>query len=175
MKEIDKITIRIEKLFNDLQMPELYAHADCFFSFGYDTDNIPTVFYSIIEEDDEIEKICDKLYSEFYTEHTHKVLPVSAYTFSILHEVGHHKTMHMFSEQDIKEYRKACKQLMKKSNLNMISDEQVQKKYMDFPVEKAATLEACKLVQQNIKLLKQFEKDMIKLFENLQKTLDNEN
>ena len=25
MKEIDKITIRLEKLFNDLGMPELYA------------------------------------------------------------------------------------------------------------------------------------------------------
>lgn len=171
MKEIDKITIRLEKLFNDLGMPELYACADTFFSYGEDDDDMPTVFYSILDEDMELEAVCDKLYSEFYFDYTGKYLPISNYTFDILHEIGHHKTVKNFSKKEINSYRKECTHILEKN----ISLEEQQRLYMYLPVEAEATKEACRLVQGNIRLLKQFEKDMKKLFENLQKTLDNEN
>lgn len=173
MKEIDKITIRIEKLFNDLNMPELYACADDCFSYCEDNDNAPTVFYSIIEENAELENICDRLFSDFYILHTHENLPVSHYTFSILHEVGHHKTMKMFSKGDIQKYRYDCMLLMQKRIAGKISIEEEQKRYMYLPVEYEATKEACKLVQENLQLLKDFEEDMKILAENFQKALDN--
>lgn len=174
MKEIDKITIRIEKLFNDLHMPELYACADKCFSYGNDINDIPTVFYSIIEENEELENICDRLFSDFYIQHTHENLPISQYTFSILHEVGHHRTMKLFTKGDIQKYRYDCMLLMRKQIAGQISIEEEQKRYMYLPIEYEATKEACKLVQENLQLLKDFEKDIKILFEILQKTLDNE-
>lgn len=174
MKGIDKITIRIEKLFNDLHMPELYACADKYFSYCEDDNNNPTVFYSIIEEDEELENICDRLFSDFYIQQTHENLPISQYTFSILHEVGHYKTMKMFSKGDIQKYRYDCISLMKKRLVGRISMEEEQKRYMYLPVEYEATKEACRLVQENLQLLKDFENDIKILFENLQKMLDNE-
>ena len=173
MKEIDKITIRIERLFNDLHMPELYACADKCFSYGADNDDVPTVFYSIIEENEELKDICDRLFSDFYVQQTHENLPVSQYTFSILHEVGHHKTMKMFSKGDIQKYRYDCISLMEKRLTGRITIEEEQKRYMYLPVEYEATKEACRLVQENLQLLKDFEEDMKILAINFQKALDN--
>ena len=172
MKQIDKITIRLEKLFNDMGMYELYACADDCFSYGEDTDNMPTVFYSIISDD--IDNICDKLYAEFYKQETGKNLPISNYTFSILHEIGHHKTIKQFTGYDIIGYQIDCCKLAEKRKRKEITIEEEQSLYMRLPIEEIATKTACKLVQENIKLLKEFEKDIKILFENLQKALDNE-
>ena len=91
-----------------------------------------------------------------------------------MHEIGHHKTIKQFTKKDIKQYRKDCYKLMLQRKQKKITIKEEQKFYMQLPIEAIATKTACKLVQEYKKLLKDFEKDIKILFENLQKVLDDE-
>ena len=166
-RQIYKITCRIEQLFNELNIPELYAEADEYFHYDIQQDDSTYVFYSIINS----EKIVDDCYRTFITKHSKfHTVPISMFTFSLLHEIGHHLTIGNFTEKDFTDYETQAFLL---SHNKFMTEEQIQTAYMLLPLEYEANIKAIEIMEQHLTILYNFENDMQKLFEKLNLILDN--
>ena len=167
-KCINAITRRIESLFNELNMPELYAEADDYFHYDIEQDDTTCIYYSIIQD----EEIVDQCYKDFIRKYSKfHTVPISMFTFSLLHEIGHHLTINDFSEADFMQYEIETTTLAMK--IKDLGEKIIQNAYMLLPIEYEANIKAIEIMDNNLCLLYNFEDDIKILFEKLNLMLDN--
>lgn len=141
---------KIDEIINDF-----VAQFDCDAEFGneflYWHDD-STIQYALI-----IGVTSDVVWTE-YVKATFDYDIENIFVFSLLHEIGHHYTMDLFSKEQLNtEFRKAGKieENLRESN-SILIDKGYYLQYFDLPMEKIATEWAVKYAKKNRKKLEKF-------------------
>lgn len=89
-----------------------------------------------------------------------KEYPCSFFTFSLLHELGHHLTMPFANPAYLDRSRKAIERLAVKENMSL---RKKQARYCELYAEKMANDKAIELIENNYNIILAFEKRLRKL------------
>ena len=152
-KGMDRLTKKVEKFFAELGFSEI----ECFMSneFAYYSDS-EEVSYSIFE---------DSLSDEGYIKYLHstydEIPPCSMFTFSLLHELGHHITLPTIKKSKRLKVRKAKKALNRKIRRTAKTAEDIvnfQIVYCKLLDERIATRKAVEILKSNYKIVKKYDK-----------------
>lgn len=99
----------------------------------------------------------DRIFLRYCKETLGLKIDLSIETLSFLHELGHHKTLEIVSDE---EYivSVAIKQMLYEQD---IEDEERFIKYFTCPIEEAATIDAVNFCNDNSALVSKFDKDLL--------------
>lgn len=149
MEELKGLEL-IDEIVNDF-----VAEFDCDAEFGseflYWHDDA-TIQYSLIIGDK-----TDVIWTE-YVKSTFDYSIDNIFVFSLLHEVGHHYTMDLFTNEELIAERRKIKRIEKRLNQSNsdLMDEGYYLLYFDLPMEKIATEWAVNYAKENQKALNEF-------------------
>lgn len=99
----------------------------------------------------------DEIFIDYCTNTLGLQVDVSVETLSFLHELGHHNTLEIISEEDYVA-SEIIKQYLYEQD---IEDEERFIKYFDCPTERAATVDAIKFCNNNPSIVKKLDEELL--------------
>lgn len=154
LKGVEKINRMFSSFMETLGYPEI----ECFLAndFAY-YENTEEISYSIFSNE-----ILDDAFID-YLHNTYGKLPeISFFTFSFLHELGHHITLPCIKKKVRRKIKKQ-KQIMERKNYTSDKDMyNLQMAYCKLLDERMATKEAVKILFENVNLIQAFDKKFAK-------------
>lgn len=149
LKGIEELNKTIEQFFIGLGYPEIECELDIEFAYYYE---IETITYSLFEN-----PYSDAGFKLYIEEHFNDVPKCSLFLLSLLHELGHHLTIPLFTKKQIRKYKKLKKRVENKKVNTPKEIVDLQIKYCCLPQESKATKKAIELLKKNYKFVKNFE------------------
>ena len=99
---------------------------------------------------------------DYFMQNFHKLAPdleCDAFLATILHELGHHETLHMFDEYDeayCHDYKEMLGERLEHQNLTPEIEEDIYQQYFDLPDEYEATMWAINYIRNNVAKIEAF-------------------
>ena len=143
LKGINKLNNTIEAMFKALGYSEIKCTFGLDFCYYYDGSN--EIEYSLISMPE-----VDEAFKEYIQNKFTNIPYCSMFTFSLLHELGHHITMPQISKKELKKARKAKKRIENKIKNNPTPKKlkEMQIKYCSLIDEKLATNKAMEILKK---------------------------
>jgi len=158
---IDELNEIMEQFFIELGYDEIECCLETDFCYYLGTDEIA---YSLVSMEN-----ADKGFKKFLENTYENIPPCSLFVISLLHELGHHITLPLYSKKIKKEW--SIKKSLVESKKADTDEEKIQKQieYCNLPEEKIATDKAIEILLENYKFIHSYEKTIFKAIKNFYK------
>lgn len=155
---VEKLNKVIKGFFDSLGYDEIEVFMSNEFAYYQDDEEVS---YTIIEDTD-----CDKGYQVYLSERFTEVPKISAFVFSLLHELGHHITLPLIKSKKqrlkVKKTKKIFERQCAKAAKSPEDYVNWQVRYCKLFDERIATEKAVQILLQNYKLITKYEKKIYK-------------